>query len=123
MAVLPPLGSENSDSEEELEVPIPKIDTTHLSELDCDSNSDTSSAPTVRDLEEIINNKDDLPIYDDAGINLDMSSFSYSGPRTSVRLAQRVDSFDLVLSFFVQSVEPPKIISTSSKKKKTKDDF
>jgi len=71
MAVLPPLGSENSDSEEELEVPIPKIDTTHLSELDCDSNSDTSSAPTVRDLEEIINNKDDLPIYDDAGINLD----------------------------------------------------
>jgi len=55
--------------------------------------------------------------------NSTVSSFSYSGPRTSVRLAQRVDSFDLVLSFFVQSVEPPKIISTSSKKKKTKDDF
>lgn len=38
--------------------------------------------------------------------NSTVSSFSYSGPRTSVRLAQRVDSFDLVLSFFVQSVEP-----------------
>ncbi len=52
-----------------MEVPIPKIDTTHLSELDCDSNSDTSSAPTVRDLEEIINNIDGLPIYDDVGVN------------------------------------------------------
>lgn len=47
MAVLSPLDSESSDSEEELEVPISKIDTIHLSEPRFDSNSDTSSAPTV----------------------------------------------------------------------------
>lgn len=48
---------------------------------------------------------------------------STAGPRKSVRLAQRVDSFDSVPLSFVQSVEPPKIISTYSNKTKTKDDF
>lgn len=71
MAVLPPLDSENSDCEEDLEypVPIPKIDSSHLSDSDpdCDSNIDTSDALTVQDLEEMIGNLDDLPIYDDAG--------------------------------------------------------
>lgn len=192
MAVLPPLDSDNSESEEDLEylVPIPKTYITHSydSDLDCDrsdSNSDTSSTPLVQDFEEIIENLDDLPIYDDAGVNLDTyfhqdhiflqnsdmlpldlcptpenlctsvepvnmcnqdsnnlllsstpishtspnahlshnSTASSFEPRKSVRLTQRVDSFDSVPSSFVQSVEPPQIISTYSNKKKTKDDF
>jgi hypothetical protein len=48
---------------------------------------------------------------------------SSSGSRKSVRLAERVDSFDSVPSSFVQSVEPPNIISTSSNKKKPKMTF
>ncbi|KAE9528741.1 hypothetical protein AGLY_012316 [Aphis glycines] len=94
---------ERNASEEELEVPIPKIDTTHLSESDFDSNSDTSSAPTVRDLEEI-KNIDDLPIYDDAGVNLD----SYFYPEQ--KFLQSNDIFPLDLCTIPEnlytSVEP-----------------
>lgn len=42
MAILPPLDSDSSDSEDDLEytIPIPKFGTTHLSDSDpdCDSN-------------------------------------------------------------------------------------